>query len=199
MVMIQFLRKCKSHYEKLGEKSYGIPENWVKVTFGEVCNIFNGNSINETEKAEKYIDITDGLNYIGTKDISFNSKINYENGVKIPFVAVNNFKIAHARTPLLCIEGGSAGRKIGILTEDVCFGNKLCAFESEIINTKFLYYFLQSPEFQNLFNTSKSGLIGGVSINNIKGLSFALPPLAEQSRIVENVDLLLNQINLLKE
>jgi type I restriction enzyme S subunit len=188
-----------SHYEKLEEKPYEIPDNWIKITFGEVCNIFNGNSINEIEKAEKYIGIKNGLNYIGTKDISFNGKINYENGVKIPLTTVNNFRIARTGTPLLCIEGGSAGRKIGILTENVCFGNKLCAFESKVINTRFLYYFLQSSEFQNLFNTSKSGIIGGVSINNIKRLSFTLPPIKEQSRIVKAVDLLLNQINLLKE
>jgi type I restriction enzyme S subunit len=164
-----------------------------------VCNIFNGNSINEVEKRQKYTGLDDGLNYIGTKDISFSGEINYENGVKIPHKAVNQFKIAHIGVPLLCIEGGSAGRKIGILSQNVCFGNKLCAFESEIINTRFLYYFLQSPEFQILFATSKSGLIGGVSINNIKVLSFALPPLAEQSRIVATTDLLLNQIDLLKQ
>jgi len=189
----------KSHYGKMEGKSYDIPENWVLTTFGEVCNIFNGNSINESEKAQKYVNIANGLNYIGTKDVSFSGVINYENGVKIPHIVVNNFKIAHAGTPLLCIEGGSAGRKIGILSENVCFGNKLCAFESKVINTRFLYYFLQSPEFQKLFNISKSGLIGGVSINNIKALSFALPSLAEQSRIVKTIDLLFNQINLLKE
>ena len=194
-----FKIKYTSHYEKLAEKPYEIPENWAWVTLGEVCNIFNGNSINETEKNEKYIGITNGLNYIGTKDVNFNNKINYENGVRIPFKVINKFKIARAKTPLLCIEGGSAGRKIGILSQDVCFGNKLCAFESEIINTKFLYYFLQSSEFQSLFTTSKSGLIGGVSINNIKALSFALPPLAEQSRIVTIIDLFLYQVNLLKE
>jgi len=189
----------KSHYEKLEEIPYEIPENWAWIRLGEVCNIFNGNSINEDEKVKKYVGQIDGFNYIATKDIDFDGKINYENGVKIPFPTVKPFRKAYAGTPLLCIEGGSAGRKIGILSEDVCFGNKLCAFESEIINTKFLYYFLQSPEFQGLFATSKSGLIGGVSINTIKTLTFALPPLAEQTRIVAAIDLLLNQINLLKE
>jgi type I restriction enzyme S subunit len=182
-----------SHYEKLTN----LPVSWVWVKFADVCEIFNGNSINEQEKAQKYTSTADGYNYIGTKDVSFDGQITYENGIKIPLSAVKGFRIAHIGTPLLCIEGGSAGRKIGILSEDVCFGNKLCAFESQAANTRFLFYYLQCPEFQSLFTTSKSGLIGGVSINVIKSLSFALPPFTEQTRIVAKIDELFNQIDLL--
>ena len=69
----------------------------------------------------------DGYDYIGTKDVGFDQKIDYNNGVRIPFDEPK-FKYAEAGTPLLCIEGGSAGRKIGLLDRKVCFGNKLCAF-----------------------------------------------------------------------
>ena len=91
-----------------------------------------------------------GYNYIGTKDVGFDHSINYTNGVKIPYNQ-GNFRIAHINTPLLCIEGGSAGRKIGVLTEDVCFGNKLCAFEPIGINPKYLYYYLHNPIFTQIF------------------------------------------------
>jgi len=73
-----------------------------------IANIYTGNSINETEKQRKYVGLSDGYNYIATKDVSFEHTINYENGVKIPFYEIN-FKVAYKDTPLLCIEGGSAG------------------------------------------------------------------------------------------
>ena len=128
-----------------------------------------------------------GYNYIGTKDVGFDHSINYANGVKIPYNQ-RNFRIAHINTPLLCIEGGSAGRKIGVLTEDVCFGNKLCAFEPIGINPKYLYYYLQNPIFTQIFKEKTTGIIGGVSVNTLKNLLFAMPPLAEQERIVAEIE-----------
>ena len=182
------------YYEKIGKDDVvlqeladiELPESWCVCRFSSIANIFTGNSINEQEKAKKYTGLLQGYNYIGTKDVSFNHTINYVNGVKIPFDT--QFKIAHKGTPLLCIEGGSAGRKIGILNEDVCFGNKLCAFETYGINSTYLYYFLQSPDFIDVFKSNTTGIIGGVSVNTIKSLFFYLPPLKEQGRIVAEIE-----------
>ena len=183
------------HYEKVGNNApvciedklpFEIPESWAVCRLSIVANIFTGNSINEQEKAKKYMGLSSGYNYIGTKDVDFNHNIKYINGVKIP--CNTQFKIAHKGTPLLCIEGGSAGRKIGILDEDVCFGNKLCAFETYLIKSKYIYYFLQSPQFIDVFKSNTTGIIGGVSVNTIKSLFFALPPLAEQERIVAEIE-----------
>lgn len=164
-----------------------MPDNWILCRLSTVADIFTGNSINETEKQKKYMGLDSGYNYIGTKDVGFDHSINYTNGVKIPYNQ-GNFRIAHINTPLLCIEGGSAGRKIGVLTEDVCFGNKLCAFEPIGINPKYLYYYLQNPIFTQIFKEKTTGIIGGVSVNTLKNLLFAMPPLAEQERIVAEIE-----------
>ena len=185
------------HYEKVGNNTpvciddeiseFDLPDSWVLCRFSFIAEIFTGNSINETEKQKKYTGLTNGYNYIGTKDVSFDHTVNYNNGVKIPFEQ-SNFRIAHKFTPLLCIEGGSAGRKIGILQEDVCFGNKLCAFESFGVDPKYIYYFLQSPSFTKVFKEKTTGIIGGVSVNTLKHLLFAVPPLTEQARIVAEIE-----------
>lgn len=60
---------------------------------------------------------------------------------------------------LMCIEGGSAGRKIAI------------------------------------FNQNKTGIIGGVSLNTLKGLLLPLPPESELKRIIDKIDSLLEAIN----
>lgn len=190
------------YYEKIGKNSVNITENisfeipstWEICRFESIVEMYTGNSINESDKAQKYTGLSDGYNYIATKDISFNHIVNYENGIKIPFDEPK-FKIAYKGDPLLCIEGGSAGRKIAILSEDVCFVNKLCVFHSLGVNKKYLYYYLQSPQFCELFKENTSGLIGGVSINTLKSLYFMLPPLSEQLRIVCAIEEIFSYIN----
>jgi type I restriction enzyme S subunit len=50
----------------------------------EVCHVFSGNSINEKQKADNYTNIVEGTPYIATKDVGYDFKINYENGITIP-------------------------------------------------------------------------------------------------------------------
>ena len=77
----------------------------------------------------KIQNVEGGYSFIATKDVGFNHIIDYENGIYIPY-GMEEFKIAPNGSILMCMEGGSAGRKIGILEQDVCFGNKLCCFTS---------------------------------------------------------------------
>lgn len=173
------------------EIPFDIPESWCWCRLSELCNLYTGDSINETEKKLKYTNLKEGWFYIGTKDVNFDQTINYDNGIKIPFEK-DNFRIAPKNTVLMCIEGGSAGRKIAFTNQDVCFGNKLCCFNSyknEI--EKFIFYFLQSTLFTDAFKDNINGIIGGVSINNLKGMLFPLPPLAEQKRIVDVIEKML--------
>ena len=180
-----------------------LPSDWQIKTINEVCNIYTGNSINKKKKEENFIGLKEGLNYIGTKDISFNNIIEYENGVKIPFKDLKDFKIAKSNTSLLCIEGGSAGRKIGFTNQDVCFGNKLCCFEAIEDEPKFIYFYLQSNYFLREFNSNIQGLIGGVNKENLRKIKIPIPPLDEQKRIasaLSKIDAYLeNTIKLIEE
>lgn len=182
-------------YEKVGnnelvciadEVPFDIPDSWEWCRLSSVNDMYTGNSINQTDKKTKYTNLSTGYYYIGTKDVGFDHTIDYDNGVKIPH---NNskFKIAPKNCILLCIEGGSAGRKIAFTNQDVCFGNKLCCFISYGIDYLFLYYYLQSPLFQEIFKKNTTGIIGGVSVNTLKSLYFPVPPLAEQKRIIERI------------
>ena len=169
------------------EVPFEIPRGWEWFRLSDLANMYTGNSISETEKKAKYTGVK-GMEYIGTKDVSFEHVIDYTNGIAIPDRYMSGFKIAPAKSILLCVEGGSAGRKIGTLDRNVCFGNKLCCFDTFMDVNRFLYYYLQSPMFKEVFKNNVNGIIGGVSINTMKSLLVPLPPLAEQHRIVAKIE-----------
>ena len=171
------------------EMSFELPANWCWCRLGEVCQMNTGNSISEAEKKAKYMGRTDGLSYIGTKDVSFDNQIDYDNGVRIPLN--ENFRRAKKNSVLMCIEGGSAGRKIAVTDREVCFGNKLCNFDADNVSNRYIYFYLRSPEFKKFFVDNITGIIGGVSMKRLNSILLPLPPLAEQLRIVERLNELL--------
>ena len=164
-------------------------KGWEIKKLHQIGKVFNGNSINESIKKIKYTGLNEGFPYIATKDIGYDSIIDYENGVNIPVSEKEQFKVVPAKTPLICAEGGSAGRKIGFTNQNVCFGNKLFAIVPiKNIDSKFLYYYYFSNSFQKHFSSEMSGIIGGVSMNKFKDIEIPLPSLSEQQRIVSTLD-----------
>ena len=124
-----------SGIEWIGE----IPEKWKAAKFKQVSNLYTGNSIKDEEKS-LYEDSLNAIPYISTKDIdATNGYVNYENGMYTKLNNVN-FRVAKKDSILMCIEGGSAGKKITYLSQDVSFVNKLCCFETISINSKYQYY-----------------------------------------------------------
>ena len=189
------------YYEKSGnqiiciddEIVFDVPKGWELSRLGNIAMIYTGNSISENEKKTYYTNVQ-GREYIGTKDVGFDCVVKYNNGVAIPQKHEGGFKIAPANSVLMCIEGGSAGRKIAIIDRDICFGNKLCCFAPYIDISKYIFYYLQSPSFFELFTSGKTGIIGGVSVNTIKNLIIPIPPLQEIQRIISKIELLLASI-----
>ena len=176
------------------EIPFDIPDSWVWTRLSQVADIYTGNSISETEKKLKFTNVI-GRYYIGTKDVGFDNNVFYKNGVAIPKQYEHDFRIAPSHSILMCIEGGSAGRKIAILNQDVCFGNKLCCFSPFVEVGKYIYYYLQSPSFMDKFNEKKTGIIGGVSIAKVKEILIPIPPFDEMGKITSKIDTLFQSLN----
>ena len=189
------------YYEQVGNTSrcideevpFDIPSTWIWTRLSCIANVYTGNSISEAEKKSKFTNVK-GRYYIGTKDVDLKNRITYNNGVAIPEQHESAFRIAPKSSVLMCIEGGSAGKKIAVLNQDVCFGNKLCCFAAYTEISKYVYYYLQSPIFLDMFNQNKTGIIGGVSIAKVKEILLPLPPLQEQQRIVAQIEKLFEQL-----
>lgn len=182
------------------EKPVELPTGWEFVRIGDLGNIFNGNSINGKIKETVYANVEEGYNYISTKDVAFDGKeIEYNTGVKIPYDE-KKFKVAHNGAVLICSEGGSAGRKIGLVDKDICFGNKLYAIEPlKGILSEYIFYVYQSPIFFNSFANKMTGIIGGISITNFKEIIIPLCSLSEQKRIVKRIESLMTLCDILEK
>ncbi|MBL0499320.1 restriction endonuclease subunit S [Aeromonas caviae] len=184
------LKKLKAIPEVTDEdKLFELPHGWLFTRLGNIGNIFNGDSINSQEKEAKYTGLVDGLPFIATKDVGYGfDGIDYQNGVLIPFEE-SKFKIATKDTVLICAEGGSAGKKCGIVNQNVCFGNKLFAVELYgDIDPRFILSVYLTPTFFAQFSQSMTGIIGGISSAKFSELLIPTPPIGEQLRIVAKVN-----------
>ena len=96
---------------------------------------------------------------------------------------------------------GTVGR-VNIITSDIF--NKYDNFVTDshitliklnsLINCKFVYYFLKSPEIQSDIESKCTGSTNQIELgtDTIKNFYICLPPLAEQKRIVNKVERLFN-------
>lgn len=167
-----------------------------KIKLKYVAKLFNGNSIPDNIK-DFYVN--KNIPYIATKDIDvLSKKINYDNGLSVN--SDDEFKFAPKNSILMCIEGGSAGKKIAYTDRQVAFVNKLCCFDAVKIKSKLLYYCLQSQDFLSQFFVNLTGLIGGVGINTLNNLYISMPQdEIYQEKLYKLLDEISNKINSLIE
>lgn len=165
-----------------------LPASWTWCALGTTGKISSGNSVNSTEK-QRLQATSEGRPYIATKDVGYGrDPIDYDNELKVPFDD-STYRVARPNTILICSEGGSAGRKIGLTDREVCFGNKLLANQvREGIDPRYIFYLYQSASFYQAFASRMQGIIGGISKERFLGIPIPIPPTAEQHRIVKKVD-----------
>jgi type I restriction enzyme S subunit len=172
---------------------------WLTLNLSLFAEIYNGNSTTASEKVtlEKN---TSGLNYIATKDVSYGfQSINYKTGLRVG-KNENKFKVAPKDELLICLEGGSAGKKMGIVEQEICFGNKLFAVVcKDWVKPKYLLMYFLSDVFQLDFRSRMSGIIGGISKAKFSEILIPVPPIAEQERIIQRVEQLISICGELEE
>lgn len=186
-------RKMKdSGIEWIGE----IPEDWEISKFKNSSNLYVGDSIKDNEK-DNYLDKDDAKAYVATKDLIIDENmVDFSNTL---YVKNDNlkFKTAPKGSSLICIEGGSAGRKKAFLDRDVCFVNKLCCINPlNSMDKKYMFYLISNQAFEQEFDKYIQGLIGGVSINKLSNFNIPLPTLKEQHKISSFLDNEVNKINI---
>ncbi len=176
-----------------------IPEGWETKSIKYCYTLFTGNSI---ANKENYSEESNTYPYISTKNINIDTnEIDYSSGIFIN-KEDTSFRLSKEKSVLMCIEGANAGKKIAFTKMDVCFVNKLCSLHSisHSNDNKYLFYFLQSVNFKEIFFSQMTGLIGGVSISLLKNIMIAFPTYLDQILIVRYLDQEIKRLdNLIEE
>lgn len=177
---------------------FDIPENWCWVRLGEILDVKGGKRIpvgkklTKTDTGCKYIRVADMHN-----DTILDTNIHY-----VPldvYPIIRNYTISS--NDLYITVAGSIGR-VGIIPQEFDSANLTENADKLVFdrtNKYWLLYTLQSPfvQTQIIDSTTKVGQ-PKLAINRIENLIVPLPPLTEQKRIVEKIDVLLSQIDVLK-
>lgn len=175
-----------------------IPEHWEVECLKRIAFYSTGNSIKDEEKKEFNIAI-DAHKFITTADIDLEyKKIIHKSGIYIP-KDNNKFKLAEKDTILVCIEGGSGGKKIARVDCQARYGNKLCNIKGVKISNGFLYYVICSEIFRKYYNLNINGDRNGVSLEKIGGFLLPIPSVVEQNQVAKFLDWKISEIDNLIE
>ena len=178
------------YYEQIGKSiiditsdiPFNIPNSWVWTRIGYIFAHNNGKQLNKGNSVGKL------MQYITTSNLYWNGFI-LDNLKKMPFEESEIERCQAIKGDLLVCEGGDVGRSC-IWTYDypIMLQNHIHKLRAYIpLCTKYFYFIF--------YFYSLSGMIGGKGIG-IQGFSskalhntlVPLPPIEEQSRIVERVD-----------
>lgn len=182
---------------KAEEIPFEIPSTWVWCRLGYICTKIGSGS---TPKGSNYSEI--GFPFFRSQNI-YNEGLIYQD---ITFIShqvqmqMSGTKVL-ANDILLNITGGSMGR-CALVPLDFEEGNvsqHVCIIRPIEINNKFLHSIILSPFFQNLIFSSTTGAgREGLPKYNLEQFVIPLPPLAEQTRIVQKLDELMQYCNALE-
>lgn len=160
------------------EKPFDIPDNWTWVRLNSVISLLSGSDLTP----EKYNAQSNGIPYItGASNIDGPDLI-----INRWTTSPNN--IAHEGDLLLTCKG-TVGKTHILKEKDVHIARQIMAITPIMVDTLYVQYFIEN-QVEALKAKAKS-MIPGIERENVLKLIFPLPPLAEQHRIVERLNLLL--------
>lgn len=160
------------------EKPFEIPEGWMWVRFGHITNLLSGQDLKPTDYNDKKI----GIPYITGASNIIDAKVVINRWTE-------NAKAIANKGDLLLTCKGTVGKTVILQEEKVHIARQIIAITSYKADINFIRFFIER-QIGALKAQAKS-IIPGIERKNILLLTFPLPPLAEQKRIVAKIEELL--------
>ncbi|MBI4855378.1 MAG: restriction endonuclease subunit S [Acetobacterium woodii] len=172
-------------------------DNWKEKTLASVCySIFDGDHM-PPPKSES------GVPFLVISNVN-NGMLSFENTRFVPQEYYD--RLTETRKPMLNDVLYTIVGSIGIpvlvnSSREFCFQRHIALFKPRNINSKFLWYLLQSEDaFQKSNNIATGTAQRTVPIKGLRGLSFAIPMLpSEQNEIVRILDSIFDKEQQAKE
>ena len=167
------------------EVPFEVPSGWVWTTLDEICSKIGSGS---TPRGSNYSE--DGIPFFRSQNVH-NEGLVYED-IKFISNATHQSMIGTevcSKDLLLNITGGSLGR-CAIVPDDFLVGNvsqHVCIIRTICVLPSYVHAFILSSIFKKSMSITGSGR-EGLPKYNLEKMYLSLPPLAEQQRIVEEIE-----------
>lgn len=167
--------------------SFNLPQGWKWVKFSDIAQHNSGKTLDSSRNTGEY------RNYITTSNLYWGS-FDLSSIRKMPIEDYELERCTAKKGDLLIIEGGEAGRAaVWESDNDICFQNHIhrARFYGKI-NPYYAYRYFEKLNITGEINQYRKGIgISNMSGKSLGSIPFPLPPLNEQSRIVNKLDQLM--------
>jgi type I restriction enzyme S subunit len=177
------------YYEKVGkdviditeEIPFQIPCRWTWTRINNVIELISGRDL----EPSMYNSLKQGVPYI-------TGASNFVNGDVIVNRWTENLVVSSQKGDILITCKGTIGEMAVNMLGQIHIARQVMAIRPYLIKKEYIYSFL-STSISKLQATANS-MIPGISRHDILSLLLPLPPINEQKRIVERLELLFNQL-----
>jgi type I restriction enzyme, S subunit len=173
------------------EKEFPLPQGWAWVKFGVIAEFINGDRSKNYPNRSEYV--ADGVPWINTghiepygrltsKDMNFISREKFD--------SLSSGKIKKGDL-VYCLRGATFGKTAFVEPyEEGAIASSLMIIRPFVTDLgKYIFHFLVSPfGKKQLYRFDNGSAQPNLSAGNVMLYACALPPLAEQSRIVAKID-----------
>ena len=164
---------------------FDIPDNWTWIRLKNTSQLLGGYAF----KSEKFSN--EGVRVIRISDFD-------EQGIKdkdikrYPYSPELNQYQLKENDILMCMTGGTVGKSslIKCIDEPMYINQRVAMIRIEFINLHYFYYILLSSYIFNVIHENKTSTNDNISMKLIEDFLLPLPPLDEQQRIVDRINLL---------
>lgn len=186
------IKKVKATHEDLPEISYEIPSTWAVASLGQVVEIVRGITFPASEKSKE-----PELGRIAClRTANVQDEIEWDDLLYIresfvsrhdQYVEPHDIVMSMANSRELVGKVALIGAE---LKQKTTFGGFLGVLRPVLIEPRFVMALLRTPHARSALidSASQTTNIANVSLGKLRPLPFAIPPLAEQYRIVDKVD-----------
>lgn len=178
------------------EQPYKLPENWCWVKFGTVCKFENGYAFKSDQFTKNQ-----GIPVIRISNIVDNSIV-LDDCVYTTEINIDSKYIIDKGDLLIAMSGATTGKNGIYYSDKIAYLNQrvgnIKVINERVLNSFFRNFYILNIE-QQILNLAYGGAQPNISSSKICDMSFPLPPLAEQQRIVERIESLFAKLEEAKQ
>lgn len=180
---------------KKDEIAYEVPQTWVLVRIGDVLNVIRGASPRPKGDPRYFAFERTPYHWVKISDIrKYSQGIFLENTDEFLTKEGADKSVVLEKGTLILTNSATIGVPVVLGIDGGCIHDGYLAFpyvNDNYLDKKYLYYYFLQFQSQ-LKERAFGGAQLNLNTNIVKNAPFALPPLAEQKRIVEKCDRLLS-------